>query len=136
MQLFIEKCQFFNQNNQWLKNVIYPLNSQFTIVLNSTFILSVRFCNNSLLVLKIVFQVFSFASKKVQGFSSDRKISMLLYSLPFHLKNCVSVFWNFNFQARYLGECSWNQPHFLRNSDKSLLSPAQKKLKGLWDTDL
>ena len=35
---------------------------------------SVRFCDNSLLMLKTSFQVFPFASKKVHGFSSDRKM--------------------------------------------------------------
>ena len=38
------------------------------------------------------FQVFSFTSKKVQGFSSDRKILMSLLSVLFHLQNNVSVF--------------------------------------------
>ena len=49
------------------------LNSQF-IVLDGIICFSVRFCDNSLLVLKMCFQVFSFASKKAQGFSSNRKI--------------------------------------------------------------
>ena len=34
------------------------------------------------------------------------------------------------FWPRYLGKhslCPWNQPHFLRNSDKSILSPRQNK---------
>ena len=100
---------------------------------------SVWFCNNSLLVLKMRFQVFSFASKKVQGFSSDRKILMLLLSVVFHLQNRASVFWNFNFQPRYLGKrslCPGNQAHFLKNSDKSLLSPEQNKSKKIWDTFL
>ena len=56
-----------------------------------------QFCDNSILVLEMHFQVFSFANKKVQGFSSDRKILMLLLSVLFHLQNFVSVFWNFNF---------------------------------------
>ena len=54
------------------------LNSQFNVVLNDIICFSVRFCDNSLLVLKMRFQVFSFASKKVQGFSSDRKMLMSL----------------------------------------------------------
>ena len=53
---------------------------------------SARFCDNSLLVLKIGFQVFSFANKKVQGFSSDTKILVPLLSVLFHLQNRVSVF--------------------------------------------
>ena len=38
------------------------------------------------------FQIFSFASKKVQGFSNDRKILMSLLSVLFHLPNRISVF--------------------------------------------
>ena len=78
-------------------------------------------------------QLFSFASKKVQRFSSDRKILMSLLSVLFHLQKPVSVFWNFKFWPRYLGKrslCLWNQPHFLRNSDKNLLSP---KKNNLWE---
>ena len=52
---------------------------------------------NSLLVLKMRFQLFSFESKKLQGFSSDRKILMLLLSVLFHLQNRVTDFWNFRF---------------------------------------
>ena len=48
-------------------------------------------------MLKVRFQVFSFASKKVQGFSSDMKTLMSLSSLLLQLQNHVSVFWNFNF---------------------------------------
>ena len=82
-------------------------------------------------MLKMRFQVFSFTNKKVQRFSSDRKILIFLPVL-FDLQNRVSVFWSFNFWPRYLGKHSlrpWNQPHFLRNSGKSLLSPKQNNLK-------
>ena len=51
--------------------------SQLTVVLNGIICFSVRFSDNSLLMLKVRFQIFSFASKKVQGFSSDRKTLML-----------------------------------------------------------
>ena len=105
-------------------------------VLNSIIYFSVWFCDNSLLVLKICFQFFSFASKKVKWFSSDRKISMLLLSVLIHLQKPVSVFGNFTFSLRYLGKlslCHWNQPHFLRNSSKSLLFPEQSNLKEIWD---
>ena len=68
------------------------LNSEFTGFLSGIICFSVRFCDNSLLVLKIRFAVFPFASKKVQGFSSDKKILMLLLSVLFHLKNHISVF--------------------------------------------
>ena len=67
------------------------LNSQFNVVLNSIICFSVRFCNNSLLMLKMRFQVFSFASKKVQGFSNDSKILTSLLSVLFHLQNCLSI---------------------------------------------
>ena len=99
------------------------LNRWFIVVLYGIICVSVRFCDNSLLLLKMRFQVFRFASKSVQGFSSDRKMLMLLLSVLFHLPNRVSVFWNFS--PRYLEKSSlypWNPPHFLRNSDKSLLS--------------
>ena len=65
------------------------LNSQFTVVLNAIICLSERFSDNPVLVLKMRFQVFSFASKKVQGFSRNRKILMLLLSVLFHLQNRV-----------------------------------------------
>ena len=68
------------------------LKSQFTVVLNDIIFFSVRFCDNSLLVLKLRFQVFSFASKKVQGSSSDRKILMLLLAVLFHLQNVSQFF--------------------------------------------
>ena len=68
------------------------LNSQFIVVLDGTICFSVRFCDNSLLVLKMRFQVFSFASKKVQGFSSDKKILMLLLTVLLYLENRASVF--------------------------------------------
>ena len=54
------------------------LNRQFNVVLSSIICFFVRFWDNSLFVLKMRFQVFSFASKKVQEFSRDRKILMLL----------------------------------------------------------
>ena len=66
--------------------------SQLTVVLNGIICFSVRFSDNSLLMLKVRFQIFSFASKKVQGFSSDRKILMSLLSVLFHLQIRVSVF--------------------------------------------
>ena len=68
------------------------LKSQFTVVLNDIIFFSVRSCDNSLLVLKLRFQVFSFASKKVQGSSSDRKILMLLLAVLFHLQNVSQFF--------------------------------------------
>ena len=69
------------------------LNSQFTVVLDGIICFSVlRFSDNSLLVLKMRFQVFPFANKKVQGFSNGRKILMSLLSVLFHLQNFVSVF--------------------------------------------
>ena len=76
------------------------LNRKFIVVLDSLICFSVRFCNNSLSVLKMRFEVFSFPSKKVQGFSSDRKILMLLLSVLFHLQN-RGKFW---FLAKIFGE--------------------------------
>ena len=67
------------------------LSSQFIVVLDGIICFSVRFCDNSLFLLKMRFQVFSFARKEVQEFSSDRKILMLLSAL-FHLQNSVSLF--------------------------------------------
>ena len=63
-----------------------------TAVLDIIICFSVGFCDTSLLVLEMRFQVFSFASKKVQGFYSDRKILMLLLAVLFHLQSSVSVF--------------------------------------------
>ena len=83
-------------------------------------------------MLNMRFQVFPFAREKVQAFSSDRKILMSLLSVLFHLQNRVSVFWNLIFWGKY-SLCPWNQPHFLKNSDKSVLSPEQNKLKEIWD---
>ena len=73
------------------------LNSQFNVVFNDIICFSVRFCDNSLIILKMRFQVFSLASKKVQRFSSDRKILMSLLSVLFHLQNCAAVSRDFNF---------------------------------------
>ena len=70
--------------------------------MNSIICLSVQFCDNSLLVLKTRFHVFSFAREKVQGFSSDRKILILL-SMLFHLQNRVSIFGNLIFSQGIWG---------------------------------
>ena len=61
------------------------LNSQFTVVLNGIICFSVRFCDNSLLVLKKSFQVFSFASKLT--FS---KLVRKVNSQKENLKKCTS----------------------------------------------
>ena len=60
------------------------VNSQFIVVLDGIICFSVRFYDNSQLVLKMRFLVSPFASKKVQGFSNDRKISMLWLSVLLH----------------------------------------------------
>ena len=70
--------------------------------MNSIICFSVQFCDNSLLVLKTHFHVFSFAREKVQGFSSDRKILILL-SMLFHLQNRVSIFGNLIFSQGIWG---------------------------------
>ena len=68
------------------------LNSQFIAVLDDITCFSVRVRDNSLLVLKMRFQVFAFTSKKVQGFPKDMRILMSLLSVLFHLQNRFSVF--------------------------------------------
>ena len=73
------------------------LNSQFIVVLNGITFFSLRFCDNSLFVLKMHFQVFSFASKKLQEFSSDMKILKSLLTVLFHLQKHASFFCDFNF---------------------------------------
>ena len=100
-----------NPYNCLLKNasfLIKTTNEQITsyiitVVLDGLICFSARFYKNLLLVLKMRFQVFCFSSKKVQGVSSDRKIIMSLLSVHFHQQNRVSVFWNFNFYPKYLG---------------------------------
>ena len=68
------------------------LNIQVIVALDGMICFSVRFCDNSLLVLKIRSQVFSFARKKTQGFRSDRKIVMLLLSVLFIYKTVSQFF--------------------------------------------
>ena len=64
------------------------------------------------------FQVFSFASKKVQGFSSDdRKILMSLFSVLFHLQNCVSVF-----EILIFSEVIWGNVHYIQCTSSNFLS--------------
>ena len=89
----------------------------------------VRLCDNSLLLFKTSFQVFSFARKKVQEFSRDRKILMPCYQCCFINKTVSQFFEDLTFSQETLAKlslCSWNKPRFLRNSDKSLLSPKKK----------
>ena len=62
------------------------LNSQFTVVVDGIICFSEQFCDNSLLVLKMRFHVFSFASKKVHG---------TWVPLFFQLQNYVPVFFKF-----------------------------------------
>ena len=76
------------------------LNSQFIVVI---ICFSVRFCNSSLLVLKMCFQFFSFVSKKVERVSSDRKILISLLLVSFYLQNCLS-FLKIKFLAKIFGE--------------------------------
>ena len=95
--MFVEKKNFFQSKQAMNKYHHISLNSQFIVVLDSLICFSVRFCDNSLLVLKMPPQVFSFASKKKQGSASDGKITMLLLSVLFYLQNRVSAFRNFNF---------------------------------------
>ena len=82
------KTPIFQSKQPMTRKHHISLNSQFTVVLN----VSVQFCDNSLSVLKMHFQVYPFASRKVQEFSSDRKILMLLISVLFHLENVFQFF--------------------------------------------
>ena len=70
LKLFVEKL--FQSKHPMTKKHHISWNSQF----HNCF--SVRFCYHSLFVIKMHFQVFSLAPKKVQAFSSDSKILMLL----------------------------------------------------------
>ena len=69
------------------------LNNQFTIVLNGIIFFPVPFCDNSLLVLKMPFQVYSFTSKKVQVFFNDRKMLLSLLSLLFEISTFSQDIW-------------------------------------------
>ena len=61
-----------------------------------------------LLVLKMRFQVFSFASKNVQVFSSDRRILMLLLSVLFIYKT-MSQFFEILIFSQYI----WKNFHYV-----------------------
>ena len=71
---------------------ITSINSQVIVILDGIICFFIQFCDISLLVLKIRFQVFYFASKKVQAFSIDRNILLPLLSVLFNLQNSVSAF--------------------------------------------
>ena len=76
---------------------------KFTGVLDSVNCFSVWFCENYLLVLEIRFQVFYLTSKKIQGFSSDKKI-LLMQSLLFDpVEPCLSFFEISIFSWDFLG---------------------------------
>ena len=72
LQLFFKK-QFFSQNNQWLNNIKQPV----YCCLSDIICFSVQFCDDSLLVLKTRFQVFSFAAKKVLGYKCGNHCSFI-----------------------------------------------------------
>ena len=76
------------------------LNSQFTVALNGIICFSARFCNDALLVLKMIFQVFYFASKNVQGFSKERK--MLMFHCSFIYKTMSQFFEILNFSQVFV----------------------------------
>ena len=71
------KKPIFHSKKSMTKWHHISLNSQFTVAFNGIICFSLRFCDNSLLMLKVHFQVFTFAIKKVQGVSSDRKTLLL-----------------------------------------------------------
>ena len=122
LQRFVEKWQFFNQNNQWLNNIMYhekPIYCSFEWH-NLFFSTILRF---SLLVLKIRFEVYPFTSENVHRFSISREIfHVVVISANSSTKPCLS-FWNFNFQPRYLVKRSlfpWNQLYFLYAMTKTV----------------
>ena len=76
------------------------LNSQFIVVLDGIICFSVQFCDNSLLVLKMRFQVFSFASKKVL---------MLLLSVLSFICKTMSQF----FEYLIFSQDIWGNVHYI-----------------------
>ena len=89
MQLFVEKRQFFNKNKQCLNNITYHKIANLLVVLDDIICFSARFYDNLLLVFKMRFQVFPFASKKLQGFSNEKIILKSLLPVLFHIQNCI-----------------------------------------------
>ena len=79
----------------------------FTVVLDIIICFSAHFWDNSTLMLKIRFQVFSSTSKNIQGFSGDMKISMLLLSVLFYLYKTISQF----FEILILSHGIWGNVH-------------------------
>ena len=58
-------------------------------------------------------------------FQWQEDINVVVISAISSTKPCLSI-WDFNFQPRNIAKrssCPWNQPHILRKSDESLLSP-------------
>ena len=93
LQLFVEKCQFFNQNYQHH----ISLNSQFNVVLNGIICFSVQFCNNSLLLLKCVLRFFL----RVFQWKEDVNVVVLIVLLS--TKRCLS-FLKFQLLVKIFGE--------------------------------
>ena len=112
------KTPIFQSKQAVNKKHHISLNSQFIDVLDGIICFTVRFCNNS-----SVFQV-------------HEDINVIVISALTSTKPCLS-FLKCYFLAKTFGKssfCPRNQPHFLMNSDKSLLSPEQSKLKEeIWD---
>ena len=65
--------------------------------------------DNSLLVLKMSFQVFSLVSKNIQLFSSGKKILMLLLSVLFYLSSQFFEILIFSQDIYRNILCLWNQ---------------------------
>ena len=87
------------------------LHSQFTVVLHDILFFSVPSCNNLLLVLKMFFQIFSFASKKLKVIFSGRKMIIPQQLLLFHLQICVS---NFKFfEILIFRQHIWGNIHYV-----------------------
>ena len=116
------------------------LNNKF-IILKGSIWFSVRFWDNSLLVLKMRFQVFSFASQKIQGFSSDRKtLIIVIGAMSFTV---ISALWSAKPYLRFLkfkfGEAfimSLKLTSFSKELwQKAFISQANQ-IKKIWDTVL
>ena len=91
-----------------LFNCNITLNRQFTFLVNRTICFSVRICDNSLLVLKMPFQVFSFSSKKVQGFALTGRYKCCCYQCSFIYK-ILSQF----FEILVFSQDIWRNVHFV-----------------------
>ena len=91
LQLFVEKRQFFNQNNQWLNNITHiSLNSKFIVVLDGIICFSEQSCDNSLLVLNGFSGLFFHKQKCTRVFRWQEDITVVVTSALSSTKPCLS----------------------------------------------